>query len=381
MAMMRDSVPASTTASMLRRVSRSAGAVASRRSRARLAAAAAVASLIVAGAALAACGSSSGGSGAGPAATRAPEVIATPPMTADDAPVARVTVNRQRMIDALRRAHLLSSQTCGATGQDVTITVWASCIAAQARTLATGSDDDRRAAAKDQCIAFELLAQLAEACGLAAAPEVVEAARAAGVNRVVEIEFEQHTRTPADLAPQVDAMMKANAWRMHVLELRASTFARFVVPKDAPAELDARARALAERLAAELAGQTGLFGVHLADAAKRIAQGSGIELSTSDFRPAHHDDLVESYAAALYAIPEVGRASPAFRTPWGWDVVLWTGGVEARERSRDEVVSELFPELRRRQFQRWVTQLGKQLGIHIEIDEATVARLDTEGAP
>ena len=308
--------------------------------------------LLVAGAVLAACGSSPGGSGAGPAPARAAVVIATPRLTADDAPVASVNGR----------------------------TVWASCVAAQARS-ATGSDEARRAAGLDQCIAFELLAQAAEARGLAAAPEVVEAARAAAVNRVVETEFEQHTRSPADLAPQVDAMMKANAWRLHVLELRASTFARFVVPTNAPAEVDARAHALAERLAAELAGQTGLFGVHLADAARRIAEGSGIELNTSDFRPAHHDDLVESYAAALYAIPEVGRVSPAFRTPWGWDVVLWSGGVEARERSRDEIVAELFPELRRRQFQRWVTQLGKQLGLHIEIDEATVARLDTEGAP
>jgi len=305
---------------------------------------------IVAAVALAGCGSSS--TGAGPAPARTPVVIATPRLTADDAPVASVNGR----------------------------TVWASCVAAQARTAA-GSDEARRAAGLDQCIAFELLAQAAEARGLAAAPEVVEAARAAAVNRVVEIEFEQRTRTPADLAPQVDAMMKANEWRLHVLELRGSTFARFVVPKGAPADVEARAHVLAERLAAELAGQTGLFGVHLAEAAKRIAQGSGIELDTADFRPAHHDDLVESYAAALYAIPEVGRASPAFRTPWGWDVVLWTGGVEARERSRDEVVAELFPELRRRQFQRWVTQLGKQLGLHIEIDDATVARLDTEGAP
>src|SRR5262249_33675643 len=146
----------------------------------------------------------------------------------------RVTVDRRRLIDALRRAGLPSSEACeinaAATPQEVTITVWASCVTAQARTITAGSDEERRAAAKDQCIAFELLAQAAEVCGLPAASEVVEATRAAAVNRVVEIEFEQRTRTPADLAPQVDAMMKANEWRLHVLELRSSTFARFVVP-------------------------------------------------------------------------------------------------------------------------------------------------------
>lgn len=311
----------------------------------------AVAALVVASLGVAACRSGSGARSAPGAA--APAVIATPRSSADDAAVA--TVNGR--------------------------TVWASCVAAQARTIAGGSDQARRAAALDQCIAFELLAQAAEARGLGAAPEVVEAARSAAVNRLVETDFERRYRTPADLAPQIDAVMKNNEWRLHVLDLRASTFARFVVPTGAPPEIDARAHALAERLAAELAGQTGLFGVHLAEAARRIAAGSGIQVETADFRPAHHDDLVDAYAAALYAVPEVGRTSPAFRTPWGWDVVLWTGGVAAHERTRDEVVAELFPELRRREFQRWVGQIIKQLGVHIEVDDAQVARLDAEDAP
>lgn len=310
--------------------------------------AAGVAAALAAGA----CGSS--GSGAGPAPARAvPVVPATPPLSADDAPVASVNGR----------------------------TVWASCITAQARAIAAASDRGRRAAALDQCIAFELLAQAAEARGLAAAPEVAEAARRAAVNRLVETGFERHYTSPADLAPQIEAVLKANAWRLHVPELRASTFARFVVPDHAPAEVEARAHALADRLAAELAGQTGLFGSHLADAARRIAGGSGITLDSSEFRPATRDELVDAYAAALYAIPEVGRTSPAFRTPWGWDVVLWTGGSPARERSRDEVVAEMFPELRRRQFQRWVTQLARELGVHIEVDAAAVARLDSEGGP
>ena len=301
--------------------------------------------------AVAACGSSGSGAGPAPAPARAPLVIATPRLTADDAQVAAVN------------------------GRPV----WASCVAAQARTAA-GSDEARRAAGLDQCVAFELLAQTAEARGLAAAPEVAEAARSAAVNRLVETDFEQRYRTPADMAPQVDAMMKTNEWRLHVLELRASSFARFVVPNDAPPDVERKARALAEQLAGELRGQTGLFGVHLAEAANRIAEGSGVTLAAADFRAAHHDDLVEAYAAALYSIPEVGRTSEAFRSPWGWDVVLWNGGVEAHERSRDEVVAELFPELRRRQFARWAVQIGKQLGVHISIDEAAVAQLDTEAA-
>lgn len=312
---------------------------------------------IAAGGALCSSGACSG-AGSGPAPVVAPSVIATPRLTTDDAAVARVNGR----------------------------TVWASCVAVQAAAgLAAGTaartEADRRAAALDQCIAFELLAQAAEARGTAGAPEVAEAARAAEVNRLVETDFEQRYRTPADLAPQIDALVKANEARMHIPQLRASAYARFVVPPHAPAETEARAHALADRLATELAGQTGLYGVHLVEAARRIDDGSGIELATEDVKPSYQDRLVDAYGAALYAIPAVGRTSPALRTPWGWDVVLWTGGIEARDRSRDEVVAEIFPELRRRQFVSWVNQITRRLGVHVEVDQAAVKALDTGGGP
>jgi len=313
---------------------------------------------------LAACSGPSGP--AAPPAPAAPVVLATPRLAADDLEVAKVN------------------------GRPI----WGSCVAAQAaeiaaagalRAVAAGSSaqgrEPLRAAALEQCIAFELLAQAAEARGLAAVPEVGTAARAAAVNRLVETDFEQHYRTPDDLKPAVDLVMQRNAWRMHLVQLRASTFARFLVAADAPPAVDARAHALADQLAGQLAGQTGLFNVHLTEAAARIAAGTEIKLDTGDVKPMHQDDLVAPYAAALYAIPAIGQTSPAVRTQWGWDVVLWTGGVEAAEHSREELVAEMFPELRRRQFQLWVTKLGKQLGVHIEIDEATVAKLDTGATP
>ncbi len=223
---------------------------------------------------------------------------------------------------------------------------------------------------------LDQLAQAAEQRGLAAAPEVAEATRSAAVNRLIETDFEQRYRSPADLQQAIDAVMAKNEWRLHVLELRASTFARFIVPEHAPPEVDAAAHALADRLAAELTGQTGLYNVQLTEAAARIDAGTTIKLEHADVRPTHRDDLVDEYSHALYAIPAVGQSSPAFRTKWGWDVVLWTGGVEAKERTRDEVVVEMFPELRRRQFQIWASQLGKKLGVHIEVDQAALDQLD-----
>jgi hypothetical protein len=285
-------------------------------------------------------------------------VIATPALSAADLPVA--TVNGR--------------------------TVWGSCVTAQAQVIAADAatapaPEQLRRAALDQCIAFELLAQTAEARGLAAAPEVATAIRAAAVNRLVATDFEQRYRTPDDLKGPVDNVMKRNEWRMHIGQLRASTFARFVVPKEAPPEVDAKAHALADKLAAELAGQTGLYGVHVTEAAARIAAGSDVKLDTSDVKPSPPATLVAPYANALYAIPAIGQTSPAVRTEWGWDVMVWTGGIEAKDSTRDEIVAEIFPELRRRQFQLWVTQLGKQLGLHIEVDQAAVAQLDTAGTP
>jgi hypothetical protein len=311
---------------------------------------------------IALCAACGGSPGASPAPPAAPTVIATPRLTAEDLEVAKVN------------------------GRPV----WASCVAAQAGAIAAQvgaitapprTADQQRQDALDQCIAFELLAQAAEARGAAAAPEVAVATRTAAVNRLVATDFEQRYRTAADLPQPIELAMKRNAWRMHLVQLRGSTFARFVVPKDAPPEREARAHALADRLAAELAGETGLYNVHLTDAAKRMAAGSDIQLETADVKPTHQDDLVAPYAAALYAIPAIGRIAPATRTPWGWDVVLWTGGVEPKETSREELGAEMFPELRRRQFQLWVTQLGKRLGVHVEIDQAAVGTLDTEGAP
>jgi hypothetical protein len=296
-----------------------------------------------------------GGPSAPPPAPAAPAVIATPRGSALDLEVARVN------------------------GRPV----WASCVAAQAAVIAAASRtvDQRRTDALAQCVAFELLAQAAETRGAAAAPEVADATRAAEVNRLVATEFEPRYRTADDLRQPIELAMKRNAWRMHLVQLRASSFARFVVPKDAPPEQDARAHALADRLAAELAGEPGLYDVHLTDAARRIAAGTDLQLETADVKPTHQDGLVEPYAQALYAIPEIGQCSPAVRTPWGWDVVLWTGGVEPKETSREDLVAEMLPELRRRQFQLWVTQLGKQLGVHIELDRAGLGQLDTEGAP
>lgn len=253
--------------------------------------------------------------------------------------------------------------------------VWGSCVAAQVQRGAA-----TRAAALDECIAFELLAGAAEQRGLAAHPDVVDATRTALVSRLLAAGFEDRYRTPSDLGERLTKVLDANEWRLHRPELRASTYARVVVPeKDAPPGADATARELAEAIAAALRDQPGLSGPHLVEAATRLAEERGLEVEHQDVKASVREALVTPYADALFAIPEVGRIAGPVRTRWGWDVILWTGGLPALERTRDELAAEVFPELRRGYFQVWVNQLVKEHGLTIEIDQDRLATLDEVG--
>jgi len=256
--------------------------------------------------------------------------------------------------------------------------VWGSCVAAQ---LARGGRSRR--AALDECIDFELLAQAAEARGLGRAPdpELERARRAAMVGRLVETGFEDRYRTPADLGATLDRAVDALADQLDQPEFRASAFARVEVPAGAPPEAEAAARALAERIAGELAGETGLFPAHLRAAADRLAAGAGQRVTHGDFRAAAREALVPPYAAALFSIPEVGRIAAPARTKWGWDVILLTGLIPAQLHTREEAAARVFPELRRREFYRWVNQIASASGVRVEVDPERVARLLEGGAP
>lgn len=253
--------------------------------------------------------------------------------------------------------------------------VWGSCVAMQA---ARGAD---RRTALDECVAFELLAQAAEARGLAAAPEVADAARTALVDRLVATDFEARYRAPDDLAGAIDKVIERNRARMDLPEARASAFVRLELPAKAPPEAEAKARALAERIAAALADERGLFLVNLRETATRLAAGTGLTPKVEAVPLYLRPGLVPAYADALFAIPEVGRTAPSpVRTKWGWDVILLTELQPPKRYTRDEIAREAFPELRRGYFAVWVNGIVRALGVTIEVDAAPLARLE-EGGP
>lgn len=265
--------------------------------------------------------------------------------------------------------------------------VYASCVAHQA-AAATGaaagaSAEARRRQALDECIGFELLAQEAAARRLRDDAAVNEAQRKAAVSRLIELEIDDKVQSPAGFPPAFTArVLQSNRWRMHRVDYRASAFVRYTVPEQAPAgsPADVAAQAAAERLAAALADERGLYPPHLFAKAHEVAQGAPLEEGT--FKLTDADRLVPSYAQALFTIPEIGRTSKAVRTQWGWDVLLWTEQLPPRDISEAELAAELFPDSRLAYFTAWAKATGRNVQVRIN-PEATqlLARLAAEPTP
>jgi hypothetical protein len=277
--------------------------------------------------------------------------------------------------------------------------VYGSCVAAQ---LARANIS--RETARDQCIAFELMARAAERRGLATDPAVVAATRTALVSTLVDRGYERAFRTRAEFGDAWDRITTNQDFYRRVIfqehkhpEMRSSAYVRDVLPKTpAPSAADeADAHALADQIAAAAAPEVGLLGPHLVDIARRAAPGHAVIAATDKKQPpgtieysdvppyAHYGKggLEEAYVDALFAVPEVGRTAPAaVRTSLGWDVIAWTGVAPALDPSPDELAAELVPDVQRAYFAAWVGGIAKQLGVRVEVDDAVVKRLD-EGAP
>ncbi|HEY1556995.1 MAG TPA: hypothetical protein VGF94_19305 [Kofleriaceae bacterium] len=238
--------------------------------------------------------------------------------------------------------------------------VWGSCVAAQVARMHVDAH-----VALQQCIDFELLARAADQRGLATDPEVVDATRDALVNRLVELGFEDAFTKPGDFGAFWDDVMvhhKAQYHYKHV-EYRASTYVRVPVAQKPPFE-DPAARAIAERIAAAVANERGLFASDFVELAQRAAGDA--KLQHADVPPYQHARLEGNYGDALWAIPEIGRTSPVVRSDEGYDVILWTDDVPAAAPSPDELVREALPEVQREFFAVWVGKLAHAMNLHVE---------------
>ncbi len=246
--------------------------------------------------------------------------------------------------------------------------VWGSCVTAQS---ARGAD---RAEALRQCVDFELMAQEAEARGLATDPEVVLATRTALVSQLVASAYEDHYTRPEDFGSFWTRSLARNRMRFDHPEARGSVYVRIDVPEQATPEAVQAAKQQIDRVYAALANERGLMKPHVEEIAK---QATDAKLSIAQVPPGlRHGRLDESYAAPLFAIPEIGRVSPPVRTPWGWDIILWDSVVPAIHATPDEVVAAALPEIKRAYFPQWVNSIAKNLGVHIQIVEKNVPLLE-----
>lgn len=248
--------------------------------------------------------------------------------------------------------------------------VWGSCVTAQAARGATRDE------ALAQCIDFELMAQAAEARGLAMDPDVVLATRTALVSQLVAREYEDKLTKPSDFGAFWTRSLERNRGRFDHPEARGSVYVRVDVAKNSPPAVEQAAKQRIDKIYAALAHERGLMKPHLEEIAK-ATDGANADLKIAAAPPdIRHGRFDETYSAALFAVPEIGRVSPPVRTPWGWDVILWDSVVPEVHATQDEIVAAAMPEIKRSYFSHWVNQIAKSLGVRIEVVEKNLPLLE-----
>jgi hypothetical protein len=244
--------------------------------------------------------------------------------------------------------------------------IYGSCVTAQAARGATKQQ------ALDQCIGFELLAQ--RAAKYATDPEVAEATTTALVSQFIAREYEDKYTKPSDFGDYWTKSLERNKQMVEHGEARASAYIRVPFSKTpTPEEIEAK-HAFADEIAKKLADQRGLTAPDLQDLATQLLpQHPDIQFQAV---PAYLDNggLVEEYARALFSIPEVGRTSAATRTPYGWDVILFSEVFPAEHLSPDEVVKKMLPEVKRSYFSVWSRQIAS--GVSVKLYDQNVGKLE-----
>ncbi|HUS28576.1 MAG TPA: hypothetical protein VMZ53_08705 [Kofleriaceae bacterium] len=248
--------------------------------------------------------------------------------------------------------------------------VWGSCVAAQASRGITKQD------ALNECIDFELLAQAAEARGLALDPDVKLETRTALVSQLVAKDFEDKYQKPSDFGGLWDSLYQRNKTRFDHGEYRGTAYARINVAKNATPADDASAKAIADEIAARLANERGLMPQHLVEIAEQVA-GTRAKVAHEVVQPYSRHGLDPTYTDAMFAIPEVGRTTPhAVRTPWGWDVILLNEIVPEEHMTAEQVAQKLLPEVKRTFFSTWTNQIAQRIGAKIQVEQKNLPLLE-----
>lgn len=248
--------------------------------------------------------------------------------------------------------------------------VWGSCVQAQAARGASAKD------ALQQCIGFELLAQEAERRGLATDSEVAIATRTALVSQLVAQEYEDKFTKPEDFGNYWTRSVERNKMRFDHPEARGSVYVRVDLAKNATHAVEAKAKVVIDDIYAALANERGLMKPHVEEIANRV-NASRAKLSIAAVPPdIKNGRLDDTYTAALFSIPEVGRVAAPVRTPWGWDIVLYDSVVPEVHATREEMIESALPEIKRSYFPQWVNRIVLSLGVHIQVEDKNLPLLE-----
>jgi hypothetical protein len=251
--------------------------------------------------------------------------------------------------------------------------IFGSCVAAQA----AGRHESRAAALAD-CIDFELLAGAAQARGLDRDDAVVAAARDASATRFLDVEWRERYRQFTDLPSDFrQPIFDDNRVRMVRPESRASFYGRIMVdPADVGSARDHLAETAMRAAYEQLATRSDLFRgdldrtVHAAAAATdpTLAVEIGIGNPTeADF------GLREYFRHALFSISAIGQVSTPVRSPWGWDMILYSDVRRPPPLTEAQLGDKLFPAARLTYFTIWIRALSAKHQIAIA-DDPTLAR-------
>lgn len=258
-------------------------------------------------------------------------------------------------------------------GHEIVIT------AGRLRAYAEGREDgDPRRLVQD-LIDFELLAAQAAARGLADRPAVRSEARQVMVRRYLRGDFEPRYDRDAIPRELLRQAYDRNRWFFDHEEGRVGvhilvTTSENQRPEDP--ELDRRARALAERIRAELAAEPPADPDAFLAAAERYreqAEAAGLVVRGENLGGfPRHGRYVDAFTEQAFALTEPGSLTPAFPTRFGYHVFRLTEVIPERHVSFEDAEAELrertLPDFRRQRLRELTDALGRELGVVVNFE-------------
>jgi hypothetical protein len=189
------------------------------------------------------------------------------------------------------------------------------------------------AAALDDCIGFELLAQEALRRGYLRDPEVAEVRRREMVRGLVDGEFSPTLDEPSDVpAAELAALWERGLRRSYNRpELRRATYCRVGVKKKTPrgGGRDLKGKAYAEQIHRAMEGldftpELLALTCHLASGGRKVKTSIQSTAPFDETGRAETARYAAEFARAAFSVDRVGHVSKPTRTEWGWDIVLVT---------------------------------------------------------